>query len=76
MTTVGGGADPPAARVPAALPTAVGLHGTVGAFTSAQEEWSEYAERLVHYFVPTTSRQRRRDTRFYLPPSDRVCIDS
>ena len=51
MTTVGGGADPPAARVPAALPTAVGLHGTVGAFTSAQEEWSEYAERLVHYFV-------------------------
>ena len=51
MTTVGGGADPLAAREPAALPTAVGLHGTVGAFTSTQEEWSEYAERLVHYFV-------------------------
>ena len=51
MTTEGGGADPPAARVLAVLPTAVGLHGTVGAFTSAQEEWSEYAERLVHYFV-------------------------
>ena len=51
MTTEGGGADPPAARVRAALPTAVGRHGTVGAFTSAQEEWSEYAERLIHYFV-------------------------
>ena len=51
MSTEGGGADPPAARAPAALPTAVGLHGTVGAFNSSQGEWSEYAERLVHYFV-------------------------
>ena len=51
MTTEGGGPHPPAARVPAALPTAIGLHGTVGAFTSSQEEWSEYPVRLVHYFV-------------------------
>ena len=51
MLNVGGGEDPPAARVLAALPTAVGLHGTVSAFDPSQEEWSEYAERLVHYFV-------------------------
>jgi hypothetical protein len=41
----------PAARVPAALLPAVGLHGAACAFDSSQEEWSEYAERLVHYFV-------------------------
>ena len=41
----------PAARVPAALLQAVGLHGAVCAFDSSREEWSEYAERLVHYFV-------------------------
>ena len=41
----GRGADPAAARAPAALPTAVGLHCTVGAFNL------KYAERLVHYFV-------------------------
>ena len=51
MSTEGGGEDPPAARVLAALPTAVGLHGTVSAFDPSQEDWSEYAERLVHYFV-------------------------
>ena len=51
MSTEGGGEDPPAARVLAALPTAVGLHGTVSAFDPSQEEWREYAERLVHYFV-------------------------
>ena len=31
-------------RVPAALLPAVGQHGTVCAFDSSQEEWSEYAE--------------------------------
>ena len=51
MTTEGGGADPPAARVSAALPTDVGLHGTVGAFKFSQEERNEYAEWLVHYFM-------------------------
>ena len=38
----------PAAHVPAALLPAVGLHGAACAFDSSQEEWSEYAERLVH----------------------------
>ena len=44
----------PAARASAALrPTvaAVGLHGTIGVFDPALEEWSEYSGRLVHYFV-------------------------
>ena len=54
MTTEEGGVDPapPAARVSAALPPVVGLHGTVGVFDASQEEdWNEYAERLMHYFV-------------------------
>jgi len=39
-------------RVSAALPPATtGLHGTVVPFDTTQEEWSEYAERLVHYFT-------------------------
>ena len=42
---------PPAARVSAALPPVFGLHGSVGVFDSSQEEWNEYAERLMHYFV-------------------------
>ena len=42
---------PPAARVLAALPPVFGLHGSVGVFDSSQEEWNEYAERLMHYFV-------------------------
>ena len=44
----------PAARASAAprpTVTAVGLHGTIGVFDPALEEWSEYSERLVHYFV-------------------------
>ena len=45
------GEGAPATRVPAALLPAVGQHGTVCAFDASQEEWSEYAERLVHYFV-------------------------
>jgi len=44
--------QPTAARVPVAPLPAVGLfHGTAGAFDPSVEEWSEYAERLVHYFV-------------------------
>ena len=31
--------------------TTIGLHGTVVPFDATQEEWSEYAERLVHYFT-------------------------
>ena len=36
---------------PVASTLAVGLHGIVGPFDPAQEEWCEYAERLGHYFV-------------------------
>ena len=55
----------PAARVPAALPLpAVGLHGAAGVFDSSREEWSEYAERLGHYFVANdiASEEKRRAT--------------
>ena len=41
----------PTPEVPAVLPPTIGLHGNAGAFDSSCEEWSEYAERLVHYFV-------------------------
>lgn len=34
-----------------AAPVTVALHGAVGPFDATQEEWSEYAERLVHYFT-------------------------
>ena len=53
----------PDARVPAALPLpAVGLHGAAGVFDSSREEWSEYAERLGHYFVANdiASEEKRR----------------
>ena len=44
--------DNPAAEVAAALPRqAAGLHGFVPSFEKGQEEWSEYIERLDHYFV-------------------------
>ncbi|CAI8026528.1 hypothetical protein GBAR_LOCUS15235 [Geodia barretti] len=47
--SVGGEA---AAPPPAAAPTpAVSLLGVIGPFDPTQEEWREYAERLVHYFV-------------------------
>ena len=52
MASPSGEEGAPAARVPAALPLpAVGLHGAAGVFDSSREEWSEYAERLGHYFV-------------------------
>ena len=35
----------------AATPQAVGLHGAVAAFDPEQESWSEYVERLEHYFT-------------------------
>ena len=56
------GVDVPAARVTAALPTTVGLHGTAGTFDASQEEWSEYAERLVYYFLANgiEAEERRR----------------
>jgi len=38
--------SPPATPAPA-----VGLHGTVIPFDGDREEWSEYAERLEHYFT-------------------------
>ena len=41
-----------AAPPPAAAPTpAASLLGVIGPFDPTQEEWREYAERLVHYFV-------------------------
>ena len=44
--------DDPAAEVAAAPPRqAAGLHGFVASFEEGQEEWSEYVERLDHYFV-------------------------
>ena len=51
------GGDPPesalaAAVVPAIVPQPiVGQHGFVVPFDTSQEEWSEYAERLGHYFI-------------------------
>ena len=44
----GGAAIAPVAAAP--HPT-VGLHGTVAAFDPAQEDWSEYIERIEHYFT-------------------------
>ena len=45
----GSGLAPAAAALP---PTpATGLHGSVAAFASEQEEWGEYIERLEHYFT-------------------------
>ena len=44
-----GGSPAPAAPVAPATP--VGLHGSIGVFDASREEWSEYAERLGHYFV-------------------------
>ena len=45
-------AHPPAVAPLATAPVpAVGLHGVVTAFEPAQESWSEYVERLEHYFV-------------------------
>ena len=55
MSTSGG--DPPeptpaAAVVPVTAPLqAIGQHGAVVPFEASQEEWSEYTERLGHYFV-------------------------
>ena len=40
-----------AAPAPAVVPQAVGLHGTVVAFDPMQESWSEYVERIQHYFT-------------------------
>ena len=51
-TSGGGGTIPEAASVAAAAaPSRVALHGVIGSFDPAQEEWYEYAEMLTHYFV-------------------------
>ena len=51
-TSGGGGTAPEAVSVAAAAaPSRVALHGVIGSFDPAQEEWCEYAERLTHYFV-------------------------
>ena len=53
----------PVAAVPATVtPTPVGLHGSVAAFDPSQEEWSEYTERILHYFTANdiSSPEKRR----------------
>ena len=40
-----------AAPAPVTVSHAVGLHGAAVAFDPAQENWSEYVERLQHYFT-------------------------
>ena len=47
----------------AALPPVVGLHGVVATFDPEQDEWSEYIERLKHYFTANeiASEDKRRD---------------
>ena len=47
----GDGADRLPAALPAASVSAVGLHGAVVQFTQDQDDWSEYVERLEHYFA-------------------------
>ena len=47
---------------PVVMPQAVGLHGAVIAFDPAKENWSEYVERLEHYFTTNdiVSNEKRR----------------
>ena len=51
-----------AVAVAAAPRPAVGLHGFVAAFDPNQEDWSEYTERLEHYFTANEidSEEKRR----------------
>ena len=42
---------PEALKLPAVIPTVVGLHGTIIPFVATQEEWDEYAEQLEHYYT-------------------------
>ena len=55
MSTEEGGeaARPPAPVVvlPAVSLSAVGLHGAVVPFNPDQDDWSEYVERVEHYFA-------------------------
>ena len=49
ISPAGEGAEPAPAAA-ALLPQAVlGLHGAVAVFDAAQDDWSEYIERLEHY---------------------------
>lgn len=52
----------PVAAAVVAMPSPVGLHGTATAFDSDIEDWSEYVERLTHYFEANdiTSGDKRR----------------
>ena len=43
-----GGEAPPLAAAPT---PAASVFGVIGPFDPTQEEWREYAERLVHYFI-------------------------
>ena len=49
----GGDARPPAPAVapPQAVSLSAGLHGAVVPFNHDQDDWSEYVERLEHYFA-------------------------
>ena len=52
----------PAAAAPLSVPQPIGVHGTVSSFDPAQDEWCDYAERLLHYFTANsiTDEDRRR----------------
>ena len=49
--SIGSGEDAPAAMAHAPPMQAVGIHGLVGQFDPRQEEWCDYIETLIHYFV-------------------------
>ena len=59
----GGGGGPAPGPVSVAVVAApVALQGVIGTFDSAQEDWCEYTERLMYYFVASdiTSEDKRR----------------
>ena len=55
--STGGGEAAPRSPAPVVVPppavslSAVGLHGAVAPFNQDQDDWSEYIERLEHYFA-------------------------
>ena len=74
--SIGSGEDAPAAMAHAPPMQAVGIHGLVGQFDPRQEEWCDYIERLIHYFVANdiaeeaNNTPHSRGTRNVSPPED------
>ena len=62
MSGRGGGVSTSGTASIAAIAAPVALQGVVGTFDLAQEEWCEYTERLMHYFVASdiTSEDKKR----------------